>query len=988
MFNPQQIPRVFAQPLGCDFSQNLVDGLITHMADTPPEAMARVDLYVNTQRMKRRVQEIFYQRGAGFLPRIRLITSLSDDPLMLANLPEAAPSLRRQLLLGQLIQQLLQAEPSLAPISATYDLVQSLSALMDEVQGEGVTMADVVNLDVAEHSEHWGRSKRFLEILANYWDQNALTDPQDRMRHISQLYAQIWAQNPPQHPVIIAGSTGSRGETAAFMQAVANLPQGAVILPGVEPAEPAHLWHSFKTPSATLDHPQAGFAKLFEVLGIERSDAPVWYEAAPANPARNALISLALRPAPMTDQWMQEGPDLIPQVTTATQDITMIEADVQKEEALAIAICLRNAAEQEQKAVLITPNRTLTRRVSANLARWGIEADDSAGVPLQLTPPGVFLRSIAGLFGRPLAPQNLSALLKHTLCHSTEARPEHNLMTQRLEVAVLRGGPPFVSLDTITHWADGKKSTPEQVIWAAWIARVFAPLAQTTHLPLAAWIDLHFTTAEALAAGPSGEGSGILWDKAAGRRAREVMDELRQEQAHGGHMSAIEYQSLIARVLSTEVRRDAQFSHPNIAIWGTLEARVQGADLVILGGLNEGIWPENPKPDMWLNRDMRKQLGLLLPERSIGLSAHDFQQAMGAARVVISRCLRDGEALANPSRWLMRLTNLLEGIGDTGKEAVRDMRQRGDQWVRLARLIDLPVHSAPAIAHSPPAPRPAPVPPKGARIDRLSVTQVQRLIRNPYEIYARRILGLRKLEPLGKQPDALARGIAVHAVLEQFSTEYPHALPEEPRAAFLASAEKVLARSVPWPSARHLWLARLAQVADWFLAAEATRRRLGVITATERSGELYFKELDFTLSVQADRLDQGQKGLRIYDYKAGKPPTSSVVKVFDRQLHLTALIAVRGGMDGMPGAPVEHLEFIGMHSDQTTLPIDVDDETIVTTEDELKQLIGYYNIAGHGFNAHDKEQLNQDIGDFDHLSRRGEWTDSDAPEKIEISDEI
>jgi double-strand break repair protein AddB len=976
MFEVTPVSRVFHLPIGADFSVSFLDGLRARLNGQLPHAIAQVDIFVNTRRTERRMRELLVQSGATLLPRFHLITDISNDPLGLCEMPPAAPSQRRKLQLGQLIRQLLISEPDLAPVSATYDLADSLTALMDEVQGEGIDMNAIMDLDVGEHSAHWNRSKKFLSIVAQHWDQHSHHDAQDRMRHVVETYTSHWAKHPPQNPIIIAGSTGSRGETALFMRAVANLPNGAVVIPGLDADLPSQVWDSFTTKRATLDHPQAGLAKLFTSLNIIREDIAPWHDVVIPSIDRNRLLSLALRPAPITDQWLAQGPKLLGTLDKATQDLELLEAETPKDEALAIAVRLRKAVEDGQHAVLISPNRTLTRRVSATLERWEIEADDSAGIPLQLSPPGIFLRAIAQCFGRPILPHTFLAILKHTLTHSGTDRNEHNLRTQRAEAKVLRGGPPFVEFSQLQKWAD---DDAQKAVWVAWLSTNFKSLQSAENMDLADWITLHKRVAQSLSDGPLNDGMGQVWEKDAGQAALSALDHLAELAHLGGTMSAIEYNALLRSTLSQELRAQRQTANPLISIWGTLEARVQSKDLVILGGLNDGVWPAKTETDMWLNRDMRKQLGLLLPERRIGLSAHDFQQAIAAPNVVISRSARDGDAPSTPSRWVIRLTNLMDGLGDEGKNALATMRDRGSVWVNIARKLDRPTN---IVA---PATRPSPMPPTDKRLKKLSVTQIKDLVRDPYKIYARVILQLRKLDPLGKEADALERGNAIHDILEAFVAQTTPILPENAVALFMEIADEVLQQNVPWPAAQRLWLARLGHVAQWFVTQEHVRRDAGPNIALERKGHMQFPDLGFDLTVKADRIDQGAKGLRLYDYKASKPPAPSDIEFFDKQLQLEAMIAKFAGFDNLKPQSVEHLKYIGLGPDQKEYEITVDDETITQIWEEFRALIAAFNEPTKGFTARDKIQKTTFGSDYDHLSRFGEWQDSDEPDPQVVS---
>ena len=978
MFDQTSKSRVFKVPVGVDFANVFLEGLKARLNGKQPHDLARVIIFINTRRAERKLKELFINSGSSLLPQFYLITDLSDDPLKLCNLPAPAPSHHRLINLGQLIRKLLITEPDLAPISATYELAESLAALMDEAQGEGIQMTDVLNLDVGEHSAHWNRSKKFLSILATHWEQNAFTDPQDRMRHVVETYATHWDKNPTNQTILIAGSTGSRGATALFMKAVAKLPNGAVILPGIDDELPREVWSALKTKKFTLDHPQAGFAKLFNSLNIDFDDVGPWHVTDAKNIDRNKLISLALRPAPITNQWLEYGPQLKPHLNKATQNLELIEADTIKEEALTIATRLRYAAEVGQEAVLISPSRNLTRRVNANLERWGIEADDSAGIPLQLSTTGIFLRSIAKCFGNPTFSHDFLALLKHPLTHSGKNRNIHNLMVMEIEVGqfngtkILRGGPPFIDFDLLSGWA---AKDPSKEIWSQWLSNIFQPLQTAREMELYEWLHLLKKTAENLSDSPENTYESKVWEKDSGVAALKTLDQIMTQSVSSGLMSSIEFNAFLRSALNQELRPEAQSSNPLISIWGTLEARVQSKDLVILGGLNEDTWPTKSSHDMWLNRDMRKQLSLLLPERRIGLSAHDFQQAISSANVVLSRSLRDGDTPSTPSRWLIRITNLMNGLKDEGPQTLEEMRNSGNYWLNCARSLD-------KVAENKKVPfemRPSPIPPKHARLKKLSVTQIKDLVRDPYKIYASVILNLKKLEPLGKQADAIERGNTIHTILEEFIKQTKNEFPEDASGLFMKITNNVLKKDVPWPAARRLWLARMHAVSSSFINEEIKRRTHGVNIALERRGEMDFHDLKFKLTAKADRIDQGKDGLRLYDYKASKPPSLGDIQYFDKQLQLEAMIAFHNGFNRIQKQSIEHLEYISLGPDLKKQAIDIDDQEVIKILDEFRSLILIYNDTSKGFTARDKIQFLKHMSDYDQLSRKGEWQDSDIP---------
>ncbi len=731
------------------------------------------------------------------------------------------------------------------------------------------------------------RTQAFLKIILPLFS-DGIPDAAARERLAVLRLAARWAVAPATHPVIVAGSTGSRGTTRRLMEAVARLPQGALVLPGYDFAMPGAVWGALDDALTAEDHPQYRYRALFDVLGAGPERVEHWVEGTGENKALNQLISLSLRPAPVTDRWLAEGPGL-PDLMAATERVSLIEAPDPGTEATALALVLRQAAEAGRSVALISPDRMLTRRVTAALDRWGIVPDDSAGRPLALSAPGRLLRHVARLFGRVMTAEDLLVLLKHPLVATGGARGEHLLRSRDLELSIRRHGPAFPTADSIALWAGAQKGEGA-VQWATWLGAALEGVAEAGPRPLTEHVVHHLAVVEALARGPGiASGAGTLWAEAAGEAARAAMDGLVAEAGHGGVLTAADYADLFDAILAQGEVRDPVLAHPLIKILGPREARECRADLVLLGGLNDGSWPQIPPPDPWLNRAMRQAAGLLLPERQIGLSAHDYQLAAGAREVILSRAIRDAEAETVPSRWVNRLLNLMGGLPEQrGPDALAAMRARGRGWVAMAQALDRPE------ARLPGAHRPAPRPPVAVRPRELAVTGIRTLIRDPYAIYARYVLALRPLPPLRAEPDALARGSALHRILEAFVRERPDAESDEAaRLRLLAIADTVLAEDAPWPAARILWRARLERAVGAFLAREAASE--GAPVFIETKGGVDLAGMGFRLTARPDRIDELPDGrLHILDYKTGDPPSAKQQKAFDKQLLLEAAMAERG----------------------------------------------------------------------------------------------
>ena len=981
MFEPSERPRLFGLPPGADFATELVAGMKTRLSGHPPEAMAQVELILNTRRMQRRVEAVFDTMEAGFLPRIRLITDLAE-PLDRAVLPRPVPTLQRQLELVELVGRLIEADPNLAPRSAIYDLAQSLGNLLDEMQAEGVTPERIAALDVTDQSGHWERAQRFLNIVTHYFDPD--TDAPDaatvnRMALANRL--QRWTDVPPQHPVIVAGSTGSRGTAFELMVAVAQLPKGAVILPGFDTDLPTSVWTLLRNDVRNTeamqgeDHPQFRFARFLERLDMEPDDVAKWTPRPAPNPPRNTLVSLALRPAPVTDQWLSEGPEL-PSLSDATQSLTLLEAPSPREEARAIAMRLRQAAEDGVTAALITPDRMLTRRVTALLDRWGILPDDSAGTPAQLSAPGRLLRHIAQLRVNGPTADALLTILKHPLCHVGAERGQHRLWTSELELYIRKKGVPYPDLAQLMDWTQADDARD----WLTWIDTCILQPAVSGQLALKDHLAQHIAQAEAVCSGASGDDASELWAKEAGKTCRKVVDDLIDNAEFGGAMSARDYGDLLDGVLRGEEVRDRDAPHPHILIWGTIEARVMGADLTILGGLNEHSWPDAPPADPWLNRRMRQQAGLLLPERQIGLSAHDFQQAIGAKEVWLTRAERSEDAETVPSRWLNRLTNLMLGLPQTGgPDAFEAMKARGRAWLKLGRALETPIKALPAV-------RPSPVPPIASRPDALSVTNIEKLIRDPYEIYASKILRLYQLHPIQHAPNPMHRGTIIHEIFEEFVSDTAKngtAISEDH---LIDVAWRILNAKVPWPTDRIQWRVRIEKIARWFVENERARQAQARPVLFEQKGTMVLADPPFSVSAKADRIDLNSRSEAfVYDYKTGAAPTSEQQLQFDVQLLVIAAIICEGGFKDFLPRSVADARYISFSGDGKEVSAPLQDCPPQRTLAMLTKLIAAYRDPSTGYTA--RNTMHKDVfgSDYDQLSRFGEWTASDKAVKMVLT---
>ncbi|MEM9429355.1 MAG: double-strand break repair protein AddB [Pseudomonadota bacterium] len=984
-------PRVFALPPGVDFGAALLAGLDRQLADRDPMVAAEATLILSTERSRRRLAALIEAGPVRLGPRLLTLTDFGRDRAI-------DPPLSRQLLLTQLIDKLIEREPDLGPRSGAFALAGSLEELLSELEEEGVPPDRLERIDAAALAGHWQRSLRFLRLLREVGAAGGAGAA--RRVALLQEAARLTAA-PPSHPVVVAGSTGSRGATPELMAAVAALPEGAVVLPGVDPHLPPEVWDRLTEPDARPDHPQWSIARICARLGVRPDRLPLWYEVAPSCPPRARLLSLALRPAPVTDAWRQQGPALAPELLKATSDLTLVEAPTPRLEALAIARALQESAVSGKRGALITADRTLARRVAGELERFGIAPDDSAGRPLGLTPPGVLLRLVLALEENRTPPAHLAALLRHPLTASGPIRAAHLRLARAFEHDVLRRAQ-MPSAAAITAWG---RDDAERVTWARWLAEIVSCPAPPDMARFEAHLSHHLEIAERIAAGPElavkeadvaaqsddlqapafddaaqpfGRPAGALWEAAAGHAAARRMQEIKEAALTGGPMRRASYKAaMTALLMEVDVPEAAYTPDPRVAIWGTIEARVERADLTVLGGLTEGVWPKQPSPDPWLSTSLRAAMGLPPTDRQIGLAAHDVEQAIGAPEVILTRSLRDSDAPTVASRWLLRLENLCRGLGREGEEAWSSMRLRGEARLRRADALDQPIDRVPA------APRPAPAPPAAARPRELSVTDLETLVRDPYAVYAKRVLGLRPLDPLHSSLDARHRGEAFHRVLEQAVSEIETTAPDR-LGAFGAIVDAVLSGTVPSPSARAVWSEHLLALAPAFFAAEVVRRDKAHPKAFEIPGEVIWTEPPVTIRARADRIDLGPEGqIVIYDYKSTLP-TPKQLAVFKRQLELEAMIAEAGGFEGVPPGTVLDLVYIGLGASAPVRRIADVPSAITAARRDATRLIATYLSPTQAFRARTRPERIEYAGPYDALSRFGEWQESDPTTPVQV----
>lgn len=1044
-------PRIFSIPTGTPFLPTLADALVSgELVDGWPNGAKLSDatIYLPTRRAGRALAQILAERVGGralLLPRIVPLGEADDAEPGDPNLPgtpalaPAIPPLERRLILTRLVQSwgasvnrslhgLPEGVPFRVPGSPAdaVGLAADLEGLMDSLATDGVPWGALAEAVDVEHSRYFALTLDFVRIAHEAWPgiltERGASDPARRRNAVLDAEAARIMAEPPRGPVVAAGSTGSIPSTARLLAAIARAPLGAVVLPGMDRELDEAGWRAIggidrRAVPEGIDpgqhgHPDYLLRRLVEThLGATRDAVRPLGQGEGLR--RRRFLSQVMRPAETTEAWSA----MLPFERQALADegadgIAIVEAADEREEALAIAVALRETiASPGKRAALVTPDRSLARRVASELARWGIAVEDSGGLPLSESPAGLLARLAAEAAALAFAPPNLIALMAHPDVTLGWPRATVERAAAALEIAVLRGPAPRPGLGGIRDALALRREQRgrrdplprrdlDDVDWdlAGELVRRLADsfgefaltdgeVARDRPLDLVRTAEFHAQAVELLTERAAEPGPDAGFDV-----LRALFDDLAAgAEGSGDSGSAVlgtlrDYPAFFtALARSRSLPPEHRATHRRVKILGVLEARLLDVDRMVLGALDETIWPPAPTTDSFLNRPMRLTLGLSPPERRIGQTAHDFVQALGTADAVITRARKRDGSPTVPSRFLERMQAF------AGASVWDAMTARGRRYLDLAAHLDRP---EPAAAQSLPAlPRPAPRPGAERFPRRLSVTEIETLVRDPYAIYAKHVLRLEPLDRIAVPPSAADRGTILHDVLADFAKAFPAALPDHAETWLHEAGIAAFAQTrATYPELHALWWPAFLRFVGPYLAWERERRDTISAMHIETSGALELPIGDhevFTLSGRADRIEIRRDGAAaILDYKTGQVPSDRVVGVgFSPQMTLQAAMLMRGGFSRVPSAddtPDLLYAKIGgragfvppgpvapARGDTRTMA-----EIVAAHVEGLAALVRRYGLDGEGYVSRPYPQYANRYSAYDHLARVKEWSGS------------
>lgn len=949
-----------------------------------PLVLSNMMILLPTRRSCRALTDAFLHLSKGkalVLPKIEPMGDMEEEEAMFSflakgietNLPRVISSTEQRLLLTQLVQAWQRAlhhnstdkqQQKEMTLAQSAHLAVELSSFLADIQRQQLSIEQLDQIVPEEFASHWQITLKFLNILMEIWPgilkEKKMVDPADYRNLAIEMQCRFWQQEAKDAVVIAAGSTGSIPSVAKLLKTISELKNGLVVLPGLDQHMSDAAWQDIEQ-----SHPQYGLKQLLERLSVERRDVTVIEESRDdIGFMRSQLVSYVMLPANHSQTW-QQCHILTNEVL---EGLSLITAGSLQEEAEVIALYLRLVLETPGKtAALITHERSLARKVSTILARWGIAVDDSAGLALSSTAPVVFLQLIIEVLNSNVSVKSLLALLKHPFAAVGMEPVAFRHQMYALEKDVLRGKTitnGFVGIKALLEAREKK----ELLLLIEKIEAVLTPfleLAKQSETALHTLLTKHIEVARQLAQTHEKTGGEHLFDNEAGESLAQMLDDMLVSSLKFQSIHPKDYQGLFEALIAGKVFRPRFGKHPRLSILGPIEARMLPFDFIILGGMNEGTWPGLPDTDPWMSRPMRSRFGLPLPERKIGLSAHDFAQMICMPNVLLTRSEKVSGKETIPSRWLAKLNVIL------GFQGLESKLANTDPWRLWLRELQKPANICPITA---PEPRPM----VETRPQKFSVTEIELWMRDPYAIYAKRILGLRPLDPLDYLPTMADFGNMVHGVCDEYVKAY-QAIPDGRHIEYVMElGKKQIDQFSLHPIAHEFWWKRFISIMTWFVENEHQVRKLRIDVQSEVWGEVFINSV--TLGAKIDRLEYHSGQMHIVDYKTGVLPTKSDIRQgFAPQMILEALLAKHGafGRNILP----EHLWYWHMRGvvDEAVLVKSVLDEKdnledmVTEAASGLARLITTFMQQETPYMAIPDPAKAPKYNAYEHLERLKEW---------------
>lgn len=757
-----------------------------------------------------------------------LITLIGSAALeLLDSIPPAMDVAQHRYLLASYVEAFERGRMGGSTLEHTLALTDSLLELQERAARHGITLTqqNIRPLLHADFAEHWKQSLEFLAILTDHWpaieEESGFTTTAAREVRLMEALATHWQQSPADYPVFAIGSSASQPATATLLTTIAELPQGAVILPGIDPSIALEDWHA-----VTAGHPLFHLKQFLDRWPLMPAQITA---LAPATP--NLWLE-ALAPAEIIPHWRTRP-------MPRHEALHLIPCAHAEEEARVISLLLRERLEEQGAQIaLITPDEGLMTRVAKQMQRYGIRIDRMSSGTLANTETGSLWANLTSCLSAPESPMLLRQLLHHPLLAFA---PEL--------LAGLEAGWHGINRTRCGQLPRHAAALASHLQYAS-LKNFVQQLADAAgkEQPASAWVQHVTTLLSLINTSQNGEGAEAV-EAELGRIS--YADRF-------GPLSAHSFRALITERLATPRRDIGLRTHPRIHLLTPVEARLQHFDRVILANMQDSIWPGLSPANPWLNLAAEKALGLPTPEEKISLMAHDVLMLGSGRDVFLTYPKRAGGSPVSRSRFIERIVTLLAAHGINEKAITSEHYVR---WAAMRHVADY-------------APEPAamPKPAREQRPRRLKVTSIEKLFTDPYAIYAEYVLGLAALKDIDATPEPSDFGNLAHKAAERLAKHWDEKGQSATQAELEAIAQTSLRELSERPNIDIFWRRRLVDGLRFIDTEEAKRRaQLTSVTCEDTiEGAIALADGEsLTLHGRIDRVEYAASGTRIIDHKTG-----------------------------------------------------------------------------------------------------------------------
>ena len=906
-----------------NFLKCLAIGILEE-CDFRNDKLAEVTILLPTKRAAKLIQDIFLenlQTSAILLPNIIPFQEIGEEELINPRKTKPSiPKISRRFLLTRLILKQMETSQSIPKLEIANNLAKELEYFVDDIQTHSIKLDSIDKIVPENLASHWQNTLEFLNIIRFNWpkilDEQNLSDPIERRNKLFEQLSLKWSTKAPKGLIIAAGTTATIPATRELMKVIKNLPNGVLVLPGLDINLEERAWNCIDE-----THPQFSLKEFLKYINHDRCDINSWpyKEKTKSKMIREQFISETMRPKETTELWLQ----IKKQQQNISNGISIIQAENNQNEAINVAVAMRHIEQKKNlSCALITHDKQLAKNVSYLLKNWDINIENSYGVSLSETKQGIFLQLVAEVSLNNFSSISLLSLLKHQLLGCGIEKIELIKNIHEIEINHIRGKRYLTGINELYERISSDLNSSKEIInWLKYFKNTisdFSLLKLNKKVPFSKLLRAHINCCEKLAKTPDANGLQKMWTGEDGESCSNFLKMLINNSEGMGDINCSSYQKFFSELLNEESFVGNNTSHSKLKILSPIEARLTYHDIVILGGLNEGVWPEELKTGPWLNLEMRNSLGLPKLDNKIGQSASDLCHGLGAKEVLLTRSIKENRNPSIASRWWYRIENIINISNDSKKENIIDPRNI-QNWSKNLFIPDKKISCSP----------PEPNIPERNKPRSFSITNAGILLRNPYEFYVKNILKLVPLERIEPEDEKTTYGIILHKILEVFLT-HSFAINnsyEQNYNNFLNTSEKIITQYAISKVQKKLWFTRIKSIGEKFInhiTSDSIKIDKYLI---EIKGQYKFetKVGSFSIIGKADRIDLFNKNeIRIIDYKTGKVPDKwKINNGFEPQMILLALIASHDGFERIPSIyrNIKSLEYWQVHGREVGITI-------------------------------------------------------------------